>query len=104
MPRPANPKNCPIENSPRVHQVEANDGVGEQSYRDDARVLEQDVHRVLGLGQSDFQEGEPQVHHEDQQRGNEHPRVVDGEHRFSRGLCRRRSGRDRNVQQRKYEK
>ena len=62
-----------------IHQVEADDSVGQKSNADDHGVLEENVDRVLGPGQTTLQGGESEVHDEHQHAGDHDPQIVDSE-------------------------
>ena len=64
----------------RIHEVESDDCVGQQADGDDGDVLEKDVDGVLRLCQPGLQTRKAEVHDEHEERGDEHPRVVDREH------------------------
>ena len=62
---------------PRVHEVEANDEVGNPGKGHHRNILGQDVHGVLGLGQAGLQTGEPGVHPEHEGGRNQQVEVVE---------------------------
>ena len=69
----------------RIHDVEAAQGVGEDTGRDDKEIFEEDVDRVLLPGQAGFERGKAQVHDEDQGCGDENPQVVHHEFGIGQG-------------------
>ena len=60
----------------RIHDVEATQGIGENTGRYNKEVLEEDVDRVLLPGQAGFERGKAQVHDENQRCGDENPQVI----------------------------
>ena len=65
-----------IEVKAGVHQIESDNSIGDDSDTHDHRVLEQDVHSVLGSRQPRFERCETKVHDEDQHSGQHDPQVA----------------------------
>ena len=104
QPEPGEPKEPAEGKVTRIHQVEPDHRVGQQTDRDNRRVLEQDVDGVLRLRQSRLKTREAQVHDEHQERRNEHPGVVDGEELLRDGFrfltqCNLGSGQEERNEQ-----
>jgi hypothetical protein len=70
----------------RIHEVEAHQRVGQQADARDQRVLEEDVHRVLRLGESRFDGRKTKVHDEHEAGGQHHPDIIGGKQRVAGGF------------------
>jgi len=68
-----------------VVSVEADEGVGHDTDRDDETVLKENVDRVLRLRETHFERGKAEVHDEDHGSSHDGPQHRDGEEVKSRG-------------------
>ncbi len=65
----------------RIHRVKAVEGVTEDANTHDGQILEENVDRVLRLGEAGLHRRETEVHDKHQGRRNEYPKIVHREER-----------------------